>query len=147
MNNEMTVPSFVLVDDDEDDRLLMRMALAETNSQFPVQEFTNGAELIDYLESDIKNHADNQIHWLIIMDINMPIMSGPDALRKLQQHPLWRRIPVMMMSTSDDPQLVQQLIDLGAKSYVVKPKSYSGLVNSIKTTFEPWLQQQINQLK
>lgn len=143
--DQTNLPAFVLVDDDEDDRLLMRMALADTNSRFPIKELTNGAELLEYLEQDLDKYTDNRTHWLIIMDINMPIMSGPDALWAMQQHPIWRNIPVMMMSTSDDPHLAGQLLELGAKSYVVKPKSYAGLVHSIQHTFEPWMQQHVAQ--
>lgn len=137
------VPSFVLVDDDDDDRLLMRMALKETNSAFPVEEFTNGAELLAYLERDTASRSATRPYWLIIMDVNMPVLSGPDALRQMQQHPVWKQIPVMMMSTSDDPHLVDELLALGAKSYVVKPKSYVGLIHSIQTTFEPWMRQHV----
>lgn len=137
---EENLPAFVLVDDDEDDRLLMRMALEETNTRFPIRECANGAELLAYLERDLAKYSDNRIHWLVIMDINMPVMSGPDALRQMQQHPLWKDVPVMMMSTSDDPQIMEEMLALGAVSYVVKPKSYVGLVNKIQTTFEPWMQ-------
>jgi CheY-like chemotaxis protein len=146
LNSVMTerthgLPAFILVDDDDDDRLLMRMALDEANLGFPVEEFVNGADFLAYLEQDTNQRQDGRPHWLVIMDVNMPIVSGPDALKTMQAHEVWRQVPVMMMSTSDDPHLARTLVAVGAKNYVVKPKSYTGLIHQIKTTFGPWMQQ------
>lgn len=146
LNMLRRVPSFVLVDDDDDDRMLMKMALIDNKSEFPIQEFANGQELLNYLNNELQSHDDDQIHWLVIMDINMPIMNGPDALRQMQEHPLWKQVPVMMMSTSDDPILAKEMIALGAKAYVVKPKTYKGLVNQIQTTFYPWLKEHVQKV-
>lgn len=132
-------PAFVLVDDDDDDRLLMRMALNQTGISLPIVELADGTELITYLAEELVEKGDSQVLWLVIMDINMPIMNGTEALQIMQQHTLWRQVPVLMLSTSDDPKHVHSVIQLGATGYMTKPSSYHGYIPPIKATFSSWL--------
>lgn len=82
--NEHCALSYVVVDDDEDDRLLMRLALEQANRMLPVFEFSDGQELIDYLTENAASQADTYVHWLVVMDINMPRLNGLDTVEKIR---------------------------------------------------------------
>ena len=137
VSNE-SVPSFVLVDDDEDDRLLMQMALQEAGNPYPTIELADGTELIDYLQQELSQKGDQQVLWLVILDLNMPVMSGPEALAIMREHPLWSQVPVLMLSTTDDEKLINSLLTAGANQYMLKPTTFHGYVEPIRTTFSSW---------
>ncbi|QJD77395.1 response regulator [Spirosoma rhododendri] len=131
--------SYVVVDDDEDDRLLMRLALEQSQRTLPVLEFSDGQELIDYLSQDTSARPDEDMHWLVIMDVNMPRMNGLDALQTLRQDPHWAKLPVLMLSTADDDVTRQLSLEKGANGYLVKPTSMQDYGPLFDRHFAPWL--------
>lgn len=131
--------SYILVDDDEDDRLIMRLALSATNRPLPVLEFSDGQELIDYLDDNAAAHGDDRMYWLIVLDVNMPRLNGLDTVRTLKSNPKWARLPVLMLSTSDDPSTVQQAMQNGASGYVVKPDTNEKFAELFDKFFAPYL--------
>jgi len=135
-------PSFVLVDDDDDDRLLMRMALEAAGNRYPMVELADGTELIAYLQQELARKGDQKMLWLVILDLNMPIMSGSEALSIMRQHPLWRHVPVLMLSTVDDQKYIEDLLMAGANNYIAKPTTFHGYIEPIKHTFSPWFSAQ-----
>lgn len=132
------VPLFVLVDDDEDDRLLVKMALKSIGNTLPVVELSDGSQLITFLQRELTREGDRLL-CLVIMDVNMPLMRGTEALRLMRQHPLWQQVPVLIMSTSADPLQAEEAIRAGANGYMVKPSNYRDMVDVIKTTFDTWI--------
>ena len=133
------IATFILVDDDEDDRLLLRMALTHVAVSLPVVELENGLQLIDYLQQEVNDQADTHALCLVIMDINMPLLSGPEALQQMRQHPLWQSVPVLMMSTTNDPIVIRQLLASGAVGFLTKPATYTDLIDQIRTSLKPWI--------
>lgn len=131
--------SYVVVDDDEDDRLLMRIGLQQAHRTLPILEFSDGQELIDYLSQDADTYPDDDMHWLVIMDVNMPRMNGLDTLQTLRQNPYWAKLPVLMLSTSDNPETRQASLDRGANGYLVKPASIQAYSSLFDQYFAPWL--------
>ena len=138
MNTHAEV-SYVVVDDDDDDRLLMRLALEQGQRTLPVLEFSDGQALIDYLSQDASNQPDEDMHWLVVMDVNMPRLNGLDALVQLRQNPYWAKLPVLMLSTADDPATRQAALDRGANGYLVKPNSVQDYAPLFDQHFAPWL--------
>lgn len=131
--------SYVVVDDDDDDRLLMRMALEKAQRTLPVFEFSDGQELIDYLTENAQRRADTTTHWLVVLDINMPRMNGLEAIKRIRQNPFWSKMPVLMLSTSDDPDLIRESLSCGANGYITKPQSAQQFVEIFDNFFAPWL--------
>jgi CheY-like chemotaxis protein len=134
--------SYVLVDDDEDDRLLIKLALQKAERPLPIYEFTNGQELIDYLDHNSSIREDNDYHWLIVMDINMPILDGISTLKYIRQHSHWQKIPILMLSTSSSDSMVNNALRSGANGYIVKPTSIERYKNIFDEFFVPWLHPQ-----
>ncbi len=118
----------MVVDDDDDDRFILRLTLKEANRQLPLYEFADGQEFIDYLTQHATGSTNDGLNWLVVLDVNMPRLNGLDTLKLLRQHPRWSTFPVLMLSTSSDPLLIQEAYRLGANGYIVKPNSTHELV-------------------
>jgi CheY-like chemotaxis protein len=131
--------AYVVVDDDEDDRFILRLTLKEANRQLPVHEFSNGQEFIDYLTQHAAEYDKDRFNWLVVLDINMPLLNGLETLKQLRQNPRWSNFPVLMLSTSNDPMLIEKAYRLGANGYVTKPKSPAEFVKLFDQFFAPLL--------
>lgn len=85
------------VDDDPDDLELMRTVLKGSEYDFHVKEASNGKEAIEYLEKAKKNGT---LPCLIILDMNMPVMDGREALRKIKEDEQLKKVPIVVFTTS-----------------------------------------------
>ncbi|AUD06315.1 response regulator [Spirosoma pollinicola] len=131
--------SYIVVDD-EDDRYFLRLALEQAHRPLPVYEFTNGQELLDYLTYNASIRQDLDNHWLVVLDVNMPILNGLETLKCIRQNPAWQMLPVLILSTSDNPSMRQQALEEGANGYLVKPTSLTSYASLFDDFFAPWLQ-------
>jgi CheY-like chemotaxis protein len=132
-------PSFVLVDDDEDDRFFMREAVERSGSAYAVVEFSKGQEFLDFLQRELDQKGGEKVLWLVILDLNLPDMDGKDILRRMQTKPIWQQVPVIVLSGQEGATQAEDLKALGASDYLVKPSSIDELVQHIQETFAPWL--------
>ncbi len=130
---------FILIaEDDADDRYLMKTALEETGITEDVAYVENGVEVISYLEAIKVENADEQFPKFILLDLNMPKMDGREVLKKIKSNDLYRKIPVIVFSTTKNQMEVKRCYDLGANTYVVKPVSYDTLVETIRVICSYW---------
>ncbi|MBP1839853.1 response regulator [Formosa algae] len=119
--------NIILVDDDEDDRMLFSEALDELVVKANVLLFKNGQELIDYLfQTDII------FPDLIFLDVNMPIKNGMECLRDIRNHPKLKDIRIAMYSTSKADKDINESFSNGASIYVNKPNSYTVLKKTLE---------------
>lgn len=116
----------LLVDDDEEDRMLIRDAFSEIGAADAVHFETNGEEALAYLE----NHP-GTLPSLIILDLNMPKMNGTQTLRHLKSDDRFKDITVIIYSTSVNPLERETCLALGAHSYVIKPTLYQESVETV----------------
>src|ERR1041385_4027104 len=119
----MEVKNFtvLLVEDDLNDIFLVKRAFKMAHLENPLQVVTDGEEAIHYLSGDGK-YEDRDSHplpKLIVMDIKMPRASGFDVLEWIKHDPVLRRIPVIIVSSSDRSQDVDRAYELGANAYMV----------------------------
>lgn len=130
---------FILIaEDDADDRYLMKTALEETGITEDVEYVENGVEVLNYLESIKAENADQHFPKFILLDLNMPKMDGREVLKKIKSNDLYRKIPVIVFSTTKNQMEVKRCYDLGANTYVVKPVSYDTLVETIRVICSYW---------
>ena len=137
MNKEL--PYILLADDDPDDLNVFLHAFRELSPQTRVQAFTDGKELVDFLDDCNLE----ELPSLIIVDYKMPIVSGPDVLRYLASSPNYSHIPKVVWSTSERRQDIENCIHLGAAGYFVKPASSIELydiIHKIELIFSAQLQ-------
>ncbi|MCF0055177.1 response regulator [Dyadobacter sp. CY356] len=119
-----------LADDDEDDRMLFKEALQETDPDVNVIEAQNGKELIENLKNE--NDLDDTV---IVVDMNMPKMNGIEAIKAIRDDFKLSDVPAVMLSTSSSPELKKKAIEAGATEYFTKPNSFIALIAIAKKIF------------
>jgi CheY-like chemotaxis protein len=131
--------TILMADDDGEDCGLVRDALREMGRDCDLRFVHNGEELFDYLQyrGEYAEAGDLPRPDLIVLDLKMPRKDGRETLRDLKSDPRWRRIPVVVMTTSTAGDDVNACYDLGANAYVTKPATFRKLVDLLErlTTF------------
>ncbi len=139
----MNDPSVVilLAEDDPDDQYLISEALDESGMTPQLFIVEDGDELLDYLLHRGK-YADSA-QWprptLILLDLNMPRKDGREALAEIKVHPDLRRIPIVVLTTSQAEEDILRTYDLGVSGFVTKPVKFSGLLELMKSLGNYWL--------
>jgi len=130
----------LLVEDDLNDIFLVKRAFKMAQLETPLQVVTDGEEATHYLSGDGK-YADRETYplpKLIVMDIKMPRMSGFDVLEWIKHDGALRRIPVIIVSSSDRPEDIDRAYELGANAYMVKPVSYRAVERLFESITHYW---------
>lgn len=127
----------LIAEDDPDDRLLMRDAFAESRFSHPIAFVENGVELLAYVRGEAPYEGRPQ-PGLILLDLNMPKMDGRTALMHLKTDPAFKRIPVIVLTTSCAEDDIQRTYDLGVTAYVSKPGSHKGLMELVSSLNDFW---------
>ena len=132
--------TILLADDDPDDRLMAADALVEARIANPLVCVEDGEELFEYLRGE-GAYADVKppLPGLILLDLNMPRIGGREALSMLKADPILRRIPVIVLTTSDADDDVAETYDLGVNSFITKPVSFNRLVDVMRGLGHYWL--------
>jgi CheY-like chemotaxis protein len=130
----------LMADDDDDDRLLTRDALAEAGLDGDLHFVENGEQLLDYLcrRGQYKQAAAAPRPGLILLDLNMPLKDGREALREIRADPELRRIPVVVLTTSKADTDIGAIYELGANSFISKPFQFEALVGVMRMLGQYW---------
>ena len=123
----------LVADDDADDCLLIRDALIDNGLDWDVHFVGDGIELMEYLENcDGREKQDiSCFPNLIILDLNMPRKGGREALREINVHSRFSKIPIVILTTSDEPQDIALCSSLGAKLFITKPTMYAAWLEKV----------------
>lgn len=133
--------SILMAEDDPDDRMFAEDALREARLTNELNFVGDGVDLLEYLKRQRRDSTGAiKRPGLILMDLQMPKMGGLETLRKLKSDPELRRIPVVVLTTSDDDSDVNRLYEAGASSYIVKPVTFSGLVRVMSEMGRYWFE-------
>ncbi|HLH56526.1 MAG TPA: response regulator [Verrucomicrobiae bacterium] len=130
----------LMADDDDDDRLLTRDAVTEAGLEGDLVFVQNGEELLDYLCRRGKYHEPSSAPrpGLILLDLNMPLKDGREALREIRADPELRRIPVVVLTTSKADTDIGAIYELGANSFISKPFQFEALVSVMRMLSQYW---------
>jgi CheY-like chemotaxis protein len=141
MNEQRQSTTILVADDDPDDRMLMRDALAENRLANPVHFVEDGEELMDYLHHRGRyvDPRDSPLPGLILLDLNMPRKDGREVLKEIDTDPDLRRIPVIVLTTSKAEEDIDRSYGLGANSYITKPVTFRALVELTQELGRYWL--------
>ena len=118
-----TQPILYLVDDDEDDRMFLSGAVQEVIENVTIIEYNNGVDFLEKVLSDKSLMGS----VLVIVDMNMPRMTGLETIREFKANPNMANVPIVVISTSSNPELQEQAFAIGAAGYLIKPSSATGL--------------------
>jgi CheY-like chemotaxis protein len=131
-----------MADDDADDCLLVREALRESGRVCDLRVVRDGEELLDYLHrrGPYAPPQDAPRPDLILLDLKMPRKGGREALRELKAHAQFKQIPVVVLTTSTDPEDVKYSYRMGVNSYVTKPVTFRALIELMDTLGKYWFE-------
>jgi two-component system, response regulator len=136
MNAE--VKRILIADDSPRDVELTIAALAEKNLANEVIVAEDGEEALDYLYKRGKFANETGLPAVILLDIKMPKMDGIEVLRHIRSNPVFKLIPVIMVTSSREEKDLVESYKLGANSYVVKPVDIVQFIDAIKVLGQYW---------
>ncbi|MAK64422.1 MAG: two-component system response regulator [Maricaulis sp.] len=142
MSQENRLFTILMVDDDPDDRLLFKEACEEVRLRNPLEFLENGEQLVDYLRRNgsYANLEGAPYPGIILLDLNMPLKDGREALEEIKNDAELRHIPIIVLTTSKDEDDILSSYGLGASSYIVKPISLDRLMRVVNSIGEYWVQ-------
>ncbi|RUT05477.1 response regulator [Dulcicalothrix desertica PCC 7102] len=142
MIGRQTTVKILLADDDEDDCMLAREALAESRLSSELYVVKDGEELMDYLyhRGRYVSLSSSPRPGLILLDLNMPKKDGREALKEIKNDPELRKIPVIVLTTSKAPEDIYRTYELGANSFIIKPMNFTALVEVMRTIGKYWFE-------
>lgn len=130
----MTRDVIILVaDDDEGHARLIEKNLRRAGLQNEIKRFADGQEILDFLFR--RGNGAGRLGdtpYLLLLDIRMPKVDGVEVLRQLKSDPELKKIPVSMLTTTDDPREVERCHALGCSNYLVKPVDYERFSDAMK---------------
>lgn len=129
----MNAVRIVMIEDDEGHARLIEKNIRRAGVNNEIISFANGADALSFLLGPGGSGADSaKRHLLILLDLNLPDMSGTDILAKLKDNMHTKRFPVVVLTTTDDKREIERCYDLGANVYITKPVNYESFANAIK---------------
>ena len=131
----------LLAEDDPNDVLLIQRAFQRNHVANPVQVVRDGEEALAYLSGQAP-FADRERHplpVLMLMDLKMPRKSGLEVLEWVRQQPGLKRLPIIVLTSSNQSPDINRAYELGANSYLVKPAGFDSLLDLVKNLDIYWL--------
>ena len=123
----------VMIEDDEGHARLIERNIRRAGVNNEIVPFASGTEAVTYLlGADGSGDVSADRAMLILLDLNLPDMSGVDILAKVKSNMHTKRSPVIVLTTTDDQREIQRCYDLGANVYITKPVNYESFANAIR---------------
>ncbi|MFO1082713.1 MAG: response regulator [Reyranellaceae bacterium] len=123
----------VMIEDDEGHARLIERNIRRAGVNNEIVQFANGTDGLAYLlGEDGSGEVSAARSLLVLLDLNLPDMTGVDILAKVKSNPHLRRSPVIILTTTDDQREIQRCYDLGANVYITKPVNYESFANAIR---------------
>lgn len=121
-NSEIII---LIAEDDDGHAELIVEGLRDTGLKNKIIRFDNGKDIWDYLVDVHKDGVPkNNTEYLVMLDINMPLLDGTEVLRKIKNNENMKNIPVIMLTTTDDPREIEKCYQLGCNVYITKPVEF-----------------------
>jgi CheY-like chemotaxis protein len=125
--------SIVMIEDDEGHARLIERNIRRAGVSNEITSFRNGTDGLNYLlGADGSGEESAQRSMLILLDLNLPDMTGVDILARVKSNRHTRRSPVIILTTTDDEREIKRCYDLGANVYITKPVNYESFANAIQ---------------
>jgi len=125
--------TIIMIEDDEGHARLIERNIRRSGVNNEIKPFTNGTEAINYLfGSDGTGSAHKNEALLILLDLNLPDMSGIDILRRVKENRFLKYAPVVVLTTTDDEHEIKRCYELGCNVYITKPVNYESFAHAIR---------------
>ena len=133
MSTEPRAVTIVMVEDDEGHARLIEKNIRRAGVNNEIIPFANGTDALSFLfGADGSGLVSAGRHLLILLDLNLPDMTGVDILERVKANEHTKLAPVVVLTTTDDAREIQRCYDLGANVYITKPVNYDGFANAIR---------------
>ncbi|TAE22997.1 MAG: response regulator [Cytophagales bacterium] len=129
-----TANTIVVVDDDADDQFLIRNVFQQTNPAIEVVTLSDGDEVMPYLNTQ------PSLPELVLLDLNMARQNGMQTLATLRQDGRYGKLPVVIYSTSSNPQERARALASGASDFITKPGDYNDLLKLARRLQKEWIE-------
>jgi CheY-like chemotaxis protein len=126
----------LLVEDNPSDIELIKRALLKAGAKATLHAVTDGQQAVSYLS---EMNGTDSLPSLVITDLKMPKRNGLELIEWIHHQPNLARIPIVVLSSSDEQQDVDRAISLGANGYIVKPLGLPDLVKALQSLLSSWL--------
>ncbi len=129
-----------MADDQADIKDLVQSCLQEVAPGVELLQVSNGQELILALTTQAVDEKGNglRLPTVVLLDVNMPVKGGFEALAEIRANPLLRRVPVMGFTVSTDREEIGHMYDLGVNAFLTKPAGYKELCEMLSGTVAFW---------
>ena len=125
--------TIVMIEDDEGHARLIEKNIRRAGVNNDIEGFTDGSTALAYLLGpDGSGEVSVGRHLLVLLDLNLPDMTGIDILQRIKANTHLKRIPVVVLTTTDDSREIQRCYDLGANVYITKPVNYEGFSTAVR---------------
>jgi CheY-like chemotaxis protein len=126
----MSTPvTIIMIEDDEGHARLIERNIRRSGVNNPIVPFANGTDAMDYLLGSETRKGDP---LLILLDLNLPDMTGIEILRRVKETPHLKSTPVVVLTTTDDAHEIKRCYELGCNVYITKPVNYENFANAIR---------------
>lgn len=126
-------PVILIVEDDEGHAILIRQNLEAAGLSNQMKHFRDGQAVLDFFYKSAEPRGTLPEHmYLVLLDIRMPKVDGIEVLRRLKSDPELRKLPVIMLTTTDDVREVERCHQLGCNVYIQKPVDYDRFAEAIR---------------
>ncbi len=138
---EVSKPSFLIVEDSDEDYTALERILKRNAVPVALQRCTRAEEVLAMLNAPVMmNRPLPALPALIVLDLNLPGLDGRAVLTAVRQHPRLKRTPVVIFSTSSSPADIAWCYENGANSYHVKDTDYAGFKRAVELLVDYWLE-------
>lgn len=130
----MTQPvTIIMIEDDEGHGRLIEKNIRRAGVNNEILPFQNGSDAMNFMfGTDGTGDTSKGKAYLVLLDLNLPDMSGIDILKKIKENEHLKRSPVIVLTTTDDEVEIQRCYDLGCNVYITKPVNYESFANAIR---------------
>ncbi|MBF2004606.1 response regulator [Chlorogloeopsis fritschii PCC 9212] len=141
MSTFQSEDTILLVEDNRKDILLIQRAFRKAGINNPLQVVNDGDAAVLYLSGGepYSDRGNYPLPTLVLLDLKLPRRSGIEVLMWLRQQPLLKRLPVVVLTTSREYADINQVYDIGANAYIVKPVVFNDLVEIVNTLNLHWI--------
>jgi CheY-like chemotaxis protein len=123
----------IMIEDDEGHARLIERNIRRAGVNNEIVPFTNGTDALKYLfGSDAQGNTHKGSALLILLDLNLPDMTGIDILKRVKESSHLKAAPVVVLTTTDDAQEIKRCYELGCNVYITKPVNYESFANAIR---------------